>query len=538
VPSSASPQSPASRSILFAVLGILLVIAIRVSFNRQSNFCGVPDSCSYLSLAQTLSTRHVFQANYADDLQLEHVALPATGIEYWRPGTSFFLLLAAPFGVTLHSSLFVTLLAGLATALAAWRIVMQYNGDRGLAALSVLLCFILPAVWDSSLIADSGLFYAAAVAWFLALLTVRFQGYLADTLALVCVAIAYTVRNDAIILFVPLAVILFLRYRNRHSAQTTPESHAIHLEPRRLQLIPAKGSGLAYCALILAGFFLALVPMHLIDHFVLGKAFPSSTSRVLFFNDLSDLGSYGTLVNVHTWLAGGLGRIIKLRVVTLPMIVYRILFIVIGFGLIFVPLLFIRRRDDRSPSRMPEIVGGLSFFATLLAVYGIILPAIGGFSALRTSFGLLPLVSVLILVAIRSFLPAKPAAVLTAALIFYYLVSGVMYAKRNLADMTKTGDLMRAYGSFLHSQGVNPASARLITDDPDQVYATTGYSTIQLPSNGAAATAQLASDLHATHVLIDTSAHNLPLSDLRGQLHPIAIATMPDSTMVLFTLAP
>jgi hypothetical protein len=116
---------------LFALLGILLVIGVRLNFIRQTNFCGVPDSCSYLSLAETLSTRHIFQANYADDLQLEHVALPATGIEYWRPGTSFFLLLARPLGqITLHSSLVVTLLAGLLMALAAWRIVMQFKGPQ------------------------------------------------------------------------------------------------------------------------------------------------------------------------------------------------------------------------------------------------------------------------------------------------------------------------------------------------------------------------------------------------------------------------
>ncbi len=312
MPSSVSPapRFPARRTVLFALLGIVLVIGVRLSQIRQVTFCGVPDSCSYLSLAETLSTRHVFQAQYADDLQLEHVALPATGIEYWRPGTSFFLILGTRGHVTLHSSLFVTTLAGLITALAAWRIVMCFNQDRGLAALSVLLCFILPAVWDSFLIADSGLFYAATVAWFLTLFTVRFQGYWADALGLVCVAGAYLVRNDASILIVPLAVVLLLRYRAGRSAAT-----------------PAPGASLAYCALIVAGFFLALVPMHLIDFLVLGKAFPSASSRVLYFNDLSDLGHYGSLVNLHSWLAVGIGRLIKLRIVTFPTIVYRIIFV-------------------------------------------------------------------------------------------------------------------------------------------------------------------------------------------------------------------
>jgi hypothetical protein len=541
---SQSARPAASRPILFALLGILLVIGVRLNFIRQTNFCGVPDSCSYLSLAQTLSTRHIFQANYADNLQLEHVALPATGIEYWRPGTSFFLLLARPLGqITLHSSLVVTLLAGLLMALAAWRIVMQFNQDRSLAAHSVLLAFILPAVWDSSLIADSGLFYAAAVAWFLALFTVRSQGYLADILALVCVAIAYMVRNDAAILIVPLLVVLLLRYRARQpkppQSGRDPDfrpSESIHLESRRTESSPVRGSSAAYCALILLGFFLAFVPMHLIDLLVLGKAFPGSTSRVLYFNDLSDLSRYGSLVNLHSWLSVGMGRLVKLRIATLPLILYRIFFIVIGVGLIFVPLLFLRRRDDGSRTKMPEIAGGLTFFATLLAVYGILLPAIGVFSALRTSFGLLPLVAVLILVAIRNFLPPQAARVLSAAVIVYYLVFGIMYARRTLTDQTKDGDQMRLHGAFLHAQGVGTSTARLITDDPDQMYVTNGYPAIQLPVNGAPAIAQLASDLHATHVLLDTSAHDLSVDELRNSLHPIAISAMPNSTLILLTL--
>ena len=433
-------------------------------------------------------------------------------------------------------------------ALAAWRIVMQFNQDRSLAALSVLLAFILPAVWDSSLIADSGLFYAAAVAWFLALFTIRFQGYLADALALVCVAVAYMVRNDAAILIVPLLVVLLLRYRARQSkppqSGRDPEfrhSESIHLESKHIaskptESNPAQGSSPAYCALILLGFFLALVPMHLIDLLVLGKAFPSSTSRVLYFNDLSDLSRYGSLVNLHSWLSVGMGRLIKLRIATIPLILYRIFFIVIGAGLIFVPLLFLRRRADGSRTELPEIAGGVTFFATLLAVYGILLPAIGVFSALRTAFGLLPLVAVLILVAIRNFLPPQAARVLSAAVIIYYLVFGVMYARRTLADQTKDGAQMRLYGAFLHAQGVDPGTARLITDDPDQMYVTNGYPSIQLPVNGVPAIAQLASDLHATHVLLDTTAHDLPMAELRGDLHPTAIAAMPGSTFVLLTL--
>jgi hypothetical protein len=513
-------KASASRALFFAALAILLVVGVRLSLLRQVTFCGVPDSCSYLSLAETLGSRHVFQAQYADNLQLDHVALPATGIEYWRPGTSFFILLSRPFGqVTLHSGLIVTLFAGLLTALAAWKIVMRFNQDRGLAAISVLLCFTFPIVWTLSLSADSGLYYAGSVAWFLALFTVRFQGYLADAIALCCVAIAYLVRNDAVILVIPLCAVLLLRYRTG-----------------RLQSIPPAGASLRYCAFVVAGFFAALVPMHVIDYLVLGKAFPSASSRVLFFNDLSDIGRYGDLVNLHSWISVGIGSLIKLRIVTFPSIIYHSFFILMGFGVIFIPLLMLRRRADGSRIEMPEIAGGLTFFITVLAVYGFVLPAIGASSALRTLGGLLPLAAVLIFVAIRNFVPGRAAGVLSWALITFYLISGVMYGKNVAENFNRDGDRERLYGEFLHTHGVNPETARLITDGPDQMYVTNGYHSIQLPSNGIDAIAQLALDLHATHVLVDTSSSGVSQAQLDSRLHPLAIDNIPASSVILLTL--
>ena len=515
------PASP-RKAYLLLVIGILTVLAVRISLLRQVSFCGVPDSCSYLSLAQSLDQHRGFQVHFADNLQLDHVTLPATGIEYWRPGTSFFLLLVRPFvPVTLHSSLFVTVLAGLLLAAAAWHIAVRFNGDRSLAAFSVLLCLVLPAVWDSSLIADSGLYYAAAVAWFLALFTVRSQGYFADALALVCVALAYLVRNDAVILIIPLLVVLLQRRRYAASGA-----------------IPARGSSPAYCVLIVAGFLLALAPMHLIDLSVLGQAFPHASSRVLFFNDLNDIGRYGSLANLHSWLAVGVGKLVKLRLVTLPVIIYRIIFVLTGFGLVFVPLLLVDKRSATPRAQLPEMEGNLTFLATVLVVYGLVLPAIGVFSALRSSFALFPFFAVLILVAIARFVPGRAGRMLAAGVIVYYLVSGIAYGKRIVADLEKEGERTRHSGEFLHAQGVDLRTARVISDDPDQLSATTGYSTIQLPSNGVEAVALLAHDLHATHLLLDMSAHAMPLAELQSHLHPVAVTSMPDSHIILLSLPP
>ncbi len=111
-----------------------------------------------------------------------------------------------------------------------------------------------------------------------------------------------------------------------------------------------------------------------------------------------------------------------------------------------------------------------------------------------------------------------------------------MYGKRIVGDLAAAGEKARLYGAFLHSQGADPGTTRLITDDPDQMYVTNGYPSIQLPGNGAAAIAQLATDLHATHVLLDTKDHPIPIPELRSQLHPIAVAPVPNTTVILLTL--
>ena len=172
----------------------------------QGKFCGTPDSCYALGLAQNLAKYHAFRVPFLFDLQLKHLQVPNTGLEYWRPGVSLVLLLLKPFGgVTLHGALVVTMLAGIVWALAAWFVAMRATGSRKIALASYTLCLLLSAGWGGSLTPDPTLFYAAAIAWFLALFTVERQGIVQDVIALVCVGAAYMIRNDAgLLLLVPL----------------------------------------------------------------------------------------------------------------------------------------------------------------------------------------------------------------------------------------------------------------------------------------------------------------------------------------------
>lgn len=509
------------RELIVALAGTFVVLLVRLWFGRHMNFCGTPDSCSYLALAESLSRHHGFVENFLYDFQLDKLQLPSHGIEYWLPGTSFFLLLAKPFGgVTLHSSIVISTLVGIVLSMAAWKIAVDYSGNRRIACASYLLCLVLPPMWIGSITPDSALFYAAAVAWFLALFRVRFRSYMEDALAWLCLAIANLIRNDILLLIVPVLLVLWLRAR---SGGKTGEK---------------RGASPAYCALVLVGFFAAMIPMHVIDYAVLGKAFASGTSKVLYMNDLSDMSKYGEPATLHSFLSVGLAKLIKLRVAAFPLIVYRIVFLLLGSGAIFLPALLLRReRGERAAT--PELAGGAAFAITLVLVYSFVLPAIGSFSALRSFGALLPLSAVLMIAGIRWVASSsRPAVWLAAASVLFYFIAGTMEDRRTVPLMNELASQDHLVAAFLAAHGADPEGGSLImTRDPAQFSETTAYPAMPLPENGLAAARQAADALGATHVLIDTDKLKGTMEELRSTLEPTGISAVPETHILVVTLA-
>jgi hypothetical protein len=525
-----------SRELLIAFCGTVLVTLTRFHFNRQIDFCGTPDSCSYLSLGESLSQHRGFIQNFLYQYQFLSPHLPSHGIEYWRPGTSFFLLLAQPFGgVTLHSSQTVTTLAAIVLAAIAWRIAMDWSGDRAVAAASYLLCLVLPPMWVSSTSPDSALYYGIFLAGFLLCFTVRFRSYWHDAAALVCVAVVNLIRNDAILLLVPLLVVLWMR-RRRAGTGTAP------------------GASSAYALLAIVAFFAAMLPMNLIDLLVLHRAFPPSTGAAIYLNDLSDLMLYKSPLNLHTMLAPGIGKLIKLRAVAVPMIAYRIVFILLGYGAVFLPALATVRRGStpgRNHPALPELTGSLTYLFVLIAVYGIALPAIGTFSALRSFTGLLPISAVLIVAAVRWTVVAlspppeperplaslRPATLLLLSLFLFYYTSGVMQDRRTADGFSQIVDHDRRIASYLAATGATPTNGALImTADSAAFSVTTSYPTIPIPNDNLAMMAQAAHDLSATHIVIDEDNVTAPEQEIRAILHPTALERIPRTHVFVLTL--
>jgi hypothetical protein len=506
----------------------LFVVAVRVWFARKVTFCGTPDSCYALGLAQNLARYHAFRVPFLFDLQLNHLQVPNTGIEYWRPGVSLLFALLKPFGgVTLHGALVIATLAGAVWAAAAWFVAERATGSRKIALASYALCLLLSAGWDGSLTPDPTLFYAAAIAWFLALFTVERLGLVQDLLALLCVCGAYMIRNDAGLLIVPFVVVLWLRWR----AASARRSHR--------EGVPA-GSSLGYGVAMLVGFGLALAPMHLLYRHVLGAAFPSGTGQALYLNDLSDFSNYGVPVSFHTMLLHGVKHLVAMRVGATALIVYRVLALVLGYpALVFLPTLGVHSDEKRlEGARLPELAGPVAFGVTVLVVYSLVLPAVGVFSALRSSTALLPVTSVLVVVAIlRVAKTPRLAQVLTVTLIVIYLVSGVMDDRRSIEPMNKIADADLAQADMLEKMGATAGGSTVVmTPDPIQFSVTTGLPAIPMPGNGLGAITNEALDLHASHAILD--GEHLPgsLAEVTQSLRPVQTRTVPGQTVILFEL--
>jgi Dolichyl-phosphate-mannose-protein mannosyltransferase len=511
-----------------AAILTLFVVALRIWFARKVTFCGTPDSCYALGLAQNLAQYHAFRAPFLFDLQLNHLHIPNTGIEYWRPGVSLLFLLLKPVGgVTLHSSLVLATLAGVLWAAAAWFIAERATGSRKIALASYGLCLLLSPGWGGSLTPDPTLFYAAAIAWFLALFTVERQGLVQDVLALVCVGAAYMIRNDAGLLLIPLAVVLWLRLRGAKERQDLDKRAPV-------------GGSVGYAIGMLVGFGLALVPMHLLYRHVLGTAFPAGAGQALYLNDLSEFSMYGAPVSLRTMLSHGVKHLVLMRVGTTALIVYRVLALVLGYpALVFLPTLFLRSDEKRvEPLRFPELAGPVAFGATMLVVYSLVLPAVGVFSALRSSTAVLPVASVIVVLAIlRTAKTLRLAQVLTATVIAIYLVSGLMDDRRSIDPMNQIGDADLAQARLLKEMGATPdGSTVVMTPDPVQFSVTTGLPAIPMPGNGLDAITNEALDLHASHAILD--GEHLPgsLAEVTERLRPVQTRTVPGQTVILFEL--
>jgi hypothetical protein len=499
-----------------SVVATLAVLTLRLAFARRVEFCGGADSCFYIALARGIATRHDFLVDFVWNYQVPHVTLPSQAMEYWRPGTSLLLDLFAPFGdITLRSSAAVSAVFTIIAALAAADIAWTLTGDRWVTLWGYIIALCLPTFWTLALGADSAAFYGAAVAWFLALFTVRFRSRWRDLLALACLAAAYLIRNDAILLGVPFAAVLAKRVGNQLASNT------VHQE-------------LPYTVGLVGGFLLALVPAHLLTYLVTGRPANSSIGAVVFLNDLTDFSRYGASLDFATWIKQGIWPLVILRASVFIQIVHHLLVL---FGepatmMALIAALF-GVLSNRRAAFIRGLIGPLAFLVAIVLVYSVALPAIGDHAVLRSFTGLLPVLAALAAIGSAEIASTRRGFVaLAAGVAAFSAMEGVDRARTQLDNGRKSLAEYRAEARIIEQASRSAAPALAMVRNPAVFTTTTGIRSISLPTNGSLAVQAAARKFGATAIVTDQWSEATGLAD---DMHA-TIRHIPDSVQIVLLL--
>ena len=170
-------------------------------------------------------------------------------------------------------------------------------------------------------------------------------------------------------------------------------------------------------------------------------------------------------------------------------------------------------------------------------MYGLVLPAIGVFSAIKSLTGILPLAAVLIAVCIYNAVESSATATTLASMaVLLYVVAGVSLDRRDLTDLNRSGDIDRTVAAYLAAHGADPTRRLVMIDDPALFSETTGYAAIPVPSNGPAAIQAAIVDLRPDYVLFDQGELTASPAETQTTLHAIQIDQIPGTTIFALTL--
>lgn len=519
--SSPAPfATPGMRSRLFylgvGTLGTLIILGVRFALASRVEFCGWRDACFYETLAQQLAQHHGFVVPFVWNYQVGDIGLPNPALEYWRPGMSFILALPALFGasITLLSAAAMdtvaTLLLSLSAAWLAWRTL----GDPLATLLAYLLCLSLAPLWAMPLTPDSALFYAVAVAWFLALVPLERDHLAVELCGVAMVGVAYLIRNDAILLGAPLAAILLRRLIAARG------SEQLHDEVRR-------------AAVLCAAFVLALVPTYVVLYAAGGHPFNSAINRVIFFSNMDDFRHYGGAVDFAAWRSAGLAALAKLRFVAFVATLRGVLLLCSQFPtlLMLLGVWFVATRRRRTYGA--AFVGPAVFFVALVGIYVVVLPVIADHAVPRSAAALLPAFAVLAVIAVREMTASRRlAAVVVGGAAMLSTVHGLGVA-HGLLDEFHGLHARYLNEARLIESGAGNGPIVAMVEDPAPFTATTGIPAVPLPSNGVAAAQQAIARYGVTAVVADEWHGGRALA---ATMHATKIDAVPGTTDIIIEL--
>ena len=520
--STPAPLAASVRPRLFylaaGAIGTLIVLGMRLALASRVEFCGWRDGCFYYTLARQLADHRGFVLPFVWNYQVGDIGLPNPALEYWRPGMSLILALPSLFGrdVTLLSAAVLNVLATVLLSLSAAWLAWQTMADRTTTLLAYLLCLSLAPLWTMPLTPDSALFYAVAVAWFLALVAVERRSLGVELFGVALIGVAYFIRNDAIVVGASLAGIIGVRLANARGDR-------LRDEVRR-------------AAVLAVAFLLALLPTHLLLYAVNGHFLNSAIDRVIFLGSLDDFRHYGSVLDFSTWIGAGVAELVKVRLEALFATARTVLLMCGQFPTLLAMLGAVIVVTRRRRNYGGQFLGAGLFLTALAGSYVLVLPVIAYHAVPRSAVALLPAFAVLAVVAVREVTPsARIAAMVVGAAALLGVIHGLSVAHGLLDHFHDLGAQYAAEARLIENGAKKGSHLVAMVKDPAPFTATTGIPSVPLPSNGIAAARQAIARYGVTAVVTDEWHGGRALAATLGATDVVGV---PGTTDIVIAVPP
>lgn len=299
-----TPKQSAFTRQDWAVSGCLFLVAfmVRLLYALQFNFPPLDDPAYYIQAARSFFSPHPWQVSIIWNFQPHFPTVLHPALDYWQPLPAFAIAAAfALFGQSLWAAQLPSIIAG-----ACLPVFTYWLGRKTFAALPnlssatnfrlslIAAIFVLanPLLIYQSTFPDSSMLYSALIAAALWLWNFRYKSHWWQAFGFgLLTGLAYLARTPAVFLVLAWLTLLLWQFWKKTSDK-----------PRWQSIL-----------LALIGLALPVGLWSLRNMLVFGFVTSPAGLQTIFIFDYQSLFNYQTPVNLQTFLAGGFGQIVGVR---------------------------------------------------------------------------------------------------------------------------------------------------------------------------------------------------------------------------------
>lgn len=503
-------------------------LLMRLSIAASTQTPGHGDTAFYYTVAENLVKGR--------GLVVDYVVYFLNGLEpithysgdFWNPLPS--VLLSLPmfiFGPTVFNALMASMFFGLVPPMVAYVAGRHFFRTPMPAALAGALTCFAPIEIRTSVATDSIIFFGAFGSTALLLTILAFRRPYFLLIAAICTGLAQFTRQDGLLLLITLELsLLFTSLDRRRKVLFGVGALAIHL--------------------------LVLSPLMVRNYGEMHAIFPPGPARTMFLTRYEDFHEYGAVLDFASYRAElGIRGIVlsKLAIARdnldaiksflTPVVA---LLVVVGLAKM---LVFSRETTELAMLVPPGI------FAIAAFLFYTIIASFSGPGSLPKSLAVLaPFVCIIIVDLLAGL--AKPAAIATILVLGLMIYTGEAGYRQAYTYSTYYNETYREYDNIrlilakdAAARNINEAEILVMTRNPWDVYAATGYRALMIPNNNLRTIYFIASYYGANYLLLPAPRAALQGIYTGSEVDPrlqllatVVDRTSPGSDFKLFRIQP